>query len=651
MAQKTILLAVADPQALADITQALGAEWEPTPVSSEAEALTQLDERPFDALLADFNLGAPDASELLNEALEKRPETVRFLLSYEADLALVAAKVQGPHHILPKPSEGAAVKARLESALADPASTGVAGATIPPAAEDPGPAIPPIYAEVLTALESAEATTQQVGELISRDAALTSELLSLTHSAYLGARRNLNDPVEVVGALGLQTVRGLVMARKFLAEHSNLRPGYLSLEDLWQHSVHVAKLARDLILFETRDRALASAALLAGLVHDLGKVVLVTNFDDLYGRVHSLGRKQPVPLWDIEKEIFGATHGEIGGCLVGMWNLPRSIVDAAAFHHEPPLGEGAGLTPLAVVHIANALEHEMRPSEEGFVEPKISTAFIEELRLLKRLPVWRAAIGKWSLADPGPKPKRSATALPAGIPPVPSLPPPPPSAHRAVPPAAATQTATSQPSPVGRPLSFFLVSRQRGWVYAGAAAGLVLLLALWVQIHREPTSPEPVYARTHVPGPGPVPLSPAPPVEPAPAPATVLPAEAASVPVVTPSAVPHHAVSQQEPANINPLAATLAAPISSTPKPPPPPAVTEPAPRTNLVHAPVPAAEKRAPDFRLNGIMYSTTHPWAIVNGQTVAVGDRVNGARVLEIGRASVILQVGARRITCKLN
>ncbi len=117
MATKSILIAVTDPQTLVDINQALGAGWEATSVASEADALAQLEERTFDALLVDFNLGDPDASELLNRALEKRPQTIRFLLAYEADLALVAAKVLGPHQILPKPIEPASLKSRIENGI------------------------------------------------------------------------------------------------------------------------------------------------------------------------------------------------------------------------------------------------------------------------------------------------------------------------------------------------------------------------------------------------------------------------------------------------------------------------------------------------------------------------------------------------------
>src|SRR5215472_13968349 len=119
MTTKSLLLAVTDPATLVDINQALGAGWEATSAPTEAEAMAQLEKRSFDALLVDFQLGEPDASELLNLALEKRPETTRFLLAYEADLALVAAKVLGSHQILPKPIEPASLKSRIENGVND----------------------------------------------------------------------------------------------------------------------------------------------------------------------------------------------------------------------------------------------------------------------------------------------------------------------------------------------------------------------------------------------------------------------------------------------------------------------------------------------------------------------------------------------------
>jgi putative nucleotidyltransferase with HDIG domain len=638
MDTKSILLAVADPQALVDITQALGHGWEATPVSSEADALAQLEQRSFDALLADFNLGSPDASQLLNQALEKRPEMIRFLLASEADLALVAAYVSGPHEILPKPIEPASLKSRIESGVAPPDSSCDQSGGDPGTGASASPVVPVVYSEVLKALDLPDVTKRQVGEIIAGDAALTAEVLRLTNSAYLGLPRNITDPVEAVESLGLETVKALLMARRFLAEHSHLKPGYLSLEELWQHSTNVAQLARDLMLFETKDRVRAAEALVAGLLHDLGKVVLASNFDDLYGRVHSLARKQPVALWEIEKEMFGASHGEIGACLVGMWNMPGSVVQAAAFHHEPPLGEQQDLTPLAAVHVANVLEHQVRPSDEFRVAPVTNPAFLNELGLLQRLPVWQAVFANCRAATAAPEVGLAEMDLPQLVAPERSSTPPPRTANQLPALTTATRTATlGEPgSEDGMPAA--PAFHQRRWFYAGAAAAVIGLLALWLDTRPD----EPVRALTPTPTRAAVVMSPAPTREPAPA--------------AVSDAEPEIAVSEEELA----MAVSEEEPATDlATDPDPAPALPESvptvatAPQVTVTNAPPPTLapkEQPQPVFRINGIIYTVRRPSAIVNGQTVYVGDWVSGATVVSIDRTQVTLQLNGQRKTCVL-
>jgi len=632
MATKSILLAITDPQTLVDINQALGAEWEATSVASEADALAQLERRSFDALLVDFNLGSLDASELLNQTLEKRPETIRFLLAYEADLALVAAKVLGAHHILPKPIEPASLKSRIENGVSDSNSDQSDSDTATDIVA--APTMPSVYSEVLKALDLPDVTSEQVGEIIGGDEALTNEVLRLTKSTYLGLPSDITDPIEAVESLGLEAVKALVMALRFLAERSNTKPGYLSLDQIWQHSKNVAQIARDLVLFETKDRKLASQALAAGLLHDLGKVVLVTNFDDLYGRVHSLARKQPVPLWDIEKEMFGANHGEIGACLVGMWNLPSAIVEAAAFHHEPPLGEHEELTPLAAVHIANVLEHQLRPSDEFRVAPIISTAFLNDLGLLQRLPVWRATSENRDPADEQShvdwaEPDQSETAIPALESTVSSR-----TANHLSGPTTPTQTTTSgQPGKDSRdrvPASHFW---QRRWVYVGVAAGVLFLLGLWLRTQPDLNDSERVFARTPSPRRAPAVVSSTPSLE--------------AVPETAPPVTPATASSEVAPST---SASSEPKPVISQPAPEPTPVTTSPATVTNVPSATLPAKEIALPDFRLNGIIYTVARPSAILNGRTVHVGDQVSGATVIGISRTEVTLQINGKRRTYDL-
>ena len=459
----------------------------------------------------------------------------------------------------------------------------------------------------------------------------------------MGLPRNLTDPADAVESLGLEAVKALVLALRFLAEHSQLRPGYLSIEQIWQHSANVAQIARDLVLFETKDRTLASQAFAGGLLHDLGKVVLVTNFDDLYGRVHSLARKQPVPIWDIEKEMFGANHGEIGACLVGMWNLPSSIVEAAAFHHEPPLGEQDHLTPLAAVHIANVLEREAHPSDEFRVAPVINTTFLNELGLLQRLPVWRATSANRRAANQESYVESAETDQPGSFTPALESTPSSRTANHLRGPATATRTTTSGQEPEDSseavPASGFW---QKRWVYAGVAAGVLFLLAFWLRTQAKLDESEPIYARTPAAMQAPEVGASTPSPETVPATATQV-TPAAAVPQITSATV----VSEAAPATNAP---SLPKPAISEPAPEPTPAIASQAVVTNVPPPSLPPKESAPPDFRLNGIIYSVTRPSAILNGTTVYVGDQLSGATVISIRQNDVTLQINGLRKTYAL-
>jgi putative nucleotidyltransferase with HDIG domain len=633
MDTKQILLATADIQTAVDVSQALGADWTTTCVTSEAEAFARLRAGSFNAFLADFNLGDPDASELLNQALEKCPHVTRFLFACEADLALVAAKVLGEPEILPKPIQIASLKSRIENGLKD---------SEPRQAAKPPPAEPRtaeqelshVYAEVLQTLDSSTVTCRQIGAIIARDASLTKELLRLTRSTYLGLPRKITNPVEAVEVLGLETVKALVMARRFMAEHGHLNACYVSLDKIWQHSLNVAQIARDLVLFETKNRALASQALAAGLLHDLGKIVLATNFDDLYGRVHSLARKQPVALWEVEKEMFGASHGEIGACLLGMWNMSSDVVDAAAFHHEPPLGEHDQLTPLAAVHIANVLEHQLHPDDEFRVLPVVSTPFLNQLRLLQRLPIWRATfanqLSRTEIPDSDEATLVSAT-LEAGP------------ADPAAIQEAGTVTATWTAEPATKvEASRATTSAPRPWwkglFYTGIIAGLTLLLAI-IFLERDSNDVAHVEARVSS------------------QPETVVVATPpSSVDTAPVSTLEITSVTAESPAALETNVTTVAALAVSQPAPELSPAATAGQMVTNArptilpVQEIVPPSAPAQPAFKLNGIFYSSVDPTAIVNGKSVRVGEKVNGATVIRIGRAAVMLEMDGQRKTIGL-
>jgi HD-like signal output (HDOD) protein len=119
---------------------------------------------------------------------------------------------------------------------------------------------------------------------------------------------------------------------------------------------------------------------MAGLLHDVGKLVLLEHCPQTYPAILEQSMVSGQPLWEIESEVLGASHAQVGACLLGLWGLPSAIVDAIAWHHQPGQYSGAALAVLTAVHVANALIHGDTA--------RLDTAFLERVNLAYRVPVW-----------------------------------------------------------------------------------------------------------------------------------------------------------------------------------------------------------------------------------------------------------------------
>ncbi len=524
MHKKRILLADADSQALGEFQQALGEAWDVILVPNGTAALLEMEMRPCDVVVADLDLGEIDGADLLNHIQTNYPKAIRFILAREADRERMVKQVLGTHQFLGKPLESSVLRNSIEGAVA-------LESWIPKTSirELIGrirtlPTIPTLYLEVQSVLRSPDATTDQVGALIAKDMAMTTKLLQVLNSACFGLSRKITSPTEAVGILGFETVSSMVMAIKLLNSYDKVKPVYFSIDRLWRHSTEVARSAKQIALWQTDDTALAEMAFTAGLMHDIGKVVLASNFDEQYRGAQSLARKQELPLCEVEKEIFGATHGEIGAYLLGLWGMPVDLLEVAALHHQPTRSINKNFTALTAVHVANALEREITPDPEGFTVSKLDEAYLAEVGVLDRVADWRAAIAKRDFTSK-PEFKTRAARISA------------PKARTVAPPAE--KPTFSDDQPVARKQPVF----KSAWVYAGVGVAAVLVVLSWLSFQlltgRTETvaarsTPEPVATEKVVP----VQVAPAKPVAvpaPAPVPAPVVVAKPPEIAAVVSS--------------------------------------------------------------------------------------------------------------------
>ncbi len=587
MSEKRILIAVADSEAREDYRKVFGEQWQVILAANGATAVTEMVKQPFDVLVADLDLPEIDGAELLNQTRKKYPNTILFILATEADKERVMKNVVGAHQFLTKPCDKATLKSAIERALA--LDSWIANNKMRElvARIQTFPTVPTLYIEVLSALRSPDSTTEQVGAIIAKDMAMMTKLLQVLNSACFGLPRRISNPAEAVGILGFEAVKSMVMAIKLLNQYDKIKPVYFSIDRLWRHSTEVARASKQLVLLQTEDSALAETAFTAGLMHDLGKIVLAANFDEQYRGAQSLACKQQIPLCEVEKEIFGAGHGEIGAYLLGLWGMPLDLLEVAAYHHEPSRSVSKGFTILTAVHVANALYYERHPDRDGAIVSKVDEAYLGDIGLLDRLTVWRE----------GKETKKSATASKAESKVKAEASPAKPRAKATMevkssplPPAPPKRTpAPPVPAPVTARGTGFLTRKQ--WAVAGVSTAVVVLLLAWIVTSQltksgsdKTESGDVLVARAR---------------------------EAAPTPSQN-AAAPEQASDK-----------TNAAPIANA------------APLVKSAPQPLTFA-----DLKLQGIFYSAKHPTAILNGTMVHPNDRVAGAVVLEIGPASVKLE-----------
>ena len=391
---KRVVIVDGDPLHIASFSRnliRLCPDWELTFFPGSAEALKHLAANPCDVLVSDMALPDSTGSQLLNEIGKIYPQVLRFIMADSFDKDLVMKCVLGSNHFLPKPCEPEAVRkavdraVTLETWLSDDAikSLVVRIRTFP--------SIPSLYFEVLKELRSSDTSAQRVGDIISKDLAMSTKVLQVLNSAYYAIPRQITDPTEAVNMLGFEMVKSLVLCIQVFSQFDKVKPYYFSIDKLWRHSTAVAHAARLIARFEKLGAEVADEVYTAGLLHDIGKLVLVSNFSDEYQQVQERVRKEGIPIWDAEKQVFHASHAEIGAYLIGLWGMPLPLAEAAYLHHSPRRMGTSAPTTVALVHAANVIVSENEIDVGQFI-PEIDEAFLARVEFGERTQAWRDLI-------------------------------------------------------------------------------------------------------------------------------------------------------------------------------------------------------------------------------------------------------------------
>ena len=367
-------------------------EWEMTFTSSSKEALDILGSGSFDVIVSDLRMPEMDGMQLLAEVKSKHPQVVRIILSGQVEQESTFKCVQVAHQSLSNPCDADILKHTLNKLfglrhlLEDESIKRIVSQT------ETLPSLPEVYTDVISELQSADPSVQKVGEIISTDLAMTAKILHVVNSAFFGLVRKINNPKEAVMLLGTETIKALVLSVKIFSQFNQKKFAWFNFDELFNHSMSVSMFAQTISKQEHLEQTLVNKSLMAGMFHDLGKLILVTNYQEPYQKVLMEAAKTRQNLWDLEIERFGTSHAEIGAYLMGLWGLEYPVIEAIAFHHCPgkSLSNSTGL--LTAVHFGDAFDRLKKDpndlnSENGLRQ--LDRGYLDNLGVAGRITDWQ----------------------------------------------------------------------------------------------------------------------------------------------------------------------------------------------------------------------------------------------------------------------
>ncbi len=364
--------------------------WEVVFCNSSAQALQHLSTESFDVLVTDMQMPGMTGAELMEQAIEVAPEVARIVLTGYASMTSSVEASDMAHQILNKPCDLDSLREAIEHSCQ--IQSMITSDRVKQAIGRVGrlPSPPTLYHQLNRVLEKDSTDASIITHIIEQDMAIAAKLLHLVNSAFFGLRRRVSSLEQAVTLLGVRQLRDIVLATHVFESFPKTSTGSgLNLERLRKHSVAVGKLARSIMMEEGGGRELADQAFISGLLHSFGMLVLASNGFAKYNKAVDYCHRKQRTLSEVETVLFGVTHAEAGGYILGLWKIPPVIVEAVLMHQHPSQLATASWSPLSAVHIADALLHEYEQSAAPYPGARLDQDYIEKLGLEPRLDTWR----------------------------------------------------------------------------------------------------------------------------------------------------------------------------------------------------------------------------------------------------------------------
>jgi len=333
-------------------------EWEMEFVTDGEVALEKMEKISFDAVVSDIGMSGITGDELFRVVKENHPEVARIVISGSAGLENLVKSLGFAHQFLLKPVNAEHLKETLTRVVAlrnflkDKNIKKVINKI------DSLPNQPEMHQQLTDAMESG--SIKEIADIIKKNPAIATKILQLVNSPFWGVKNRIEDISHAVTLIGIDVLRALVLTLEIFSKFRISGDLKEELDALFNHSYDVAQYAYVIAREMTKDKTMANESYISGLLHDVGKLIILSYFPQSYFEIRNIlnsSKGEPFQQFQVEQEILKVNHSQLGAYLLGLWGLPEFLVETTAYHHN--LGDCLckDFSPVSAVHIADAIKN------------------------------------------------------------------------------------------------------------------------------------------------------------------------------------------------------------------------------------------------------------------------------------------------------
>ena len=356
-------------------------QWHMTFLSNGKDALAFLEDNTVDVVISDMRMPEMTGSELLSQISHLYPDIVRIMLSGYTEIRGILNSVGPSHQFLAKPCEPEVLMETIRRSLNLRAQLAKTGLRSYITGIQNVPTLPDIYREFMEEVGKPSASTESISAIIDRDVGLFATILKLTNSAYFSLPTRITSTRQAVQFLGLDTIRSLVVVAS-LFEAIDLNDDKLPFHrQLGNEALAIASIAKSIAGCEGSSQGKIDECFCAGSLSQLGNILFLLQPPELFESYREVSRVNPTKRLELERDLYGTTHAEVGAYLLSIWGFSHRIVGAVLHHHNPAIMDEKNFDTTTIVHIAESL---MSGTDNCLDE-----AHIERLGKGHRISVWR----------------------------------------------------------------------------------------------------------------------------------------------------------------------------------------------------------------------------------------------------------------------